>query len=403
MLLQATIPKLILKPNDTVTRSQIHYNMLGTLKNEHIKERYRDKNNHYFKQNTLDAQSTHNNFPAGMYAHGKDHYYNAMIIAISTLQYHNVTYWKCLYQQSGAEITDREQEIRDRINYNRTNRKGIYALYNHTPSKCTTYFLLNRTAESATLVRRVQIIVPHYNWNLIMAIRTRKWTGKMLNQNNTKHKCECGEQCTLEHLMLCESLTTARIDAAENVFKAWNEKHTYQHIDNHIYNIKQIIRDYQPLVQQFINSHNTSPELNQLLTTTNLDKIMRMKNIFDMRRYITLHRFNQKERANTYMERCKTNTSLEPFSFTHQFKKLTNFMITINREKICLDIPTRPQQIETYIQQLCANKNINHLHSPPCEGVSPIYGFFNLMFLGEFLNSIPQILAPWNGRSIGYR
>lgn len=132
---------------------------------------------------------------------------------------------KYIYNESGAVIESREEQIKSEGNFVPSKPKGIEALYDHLPSHSLTTFLHNKSAENASLVMRTQSLSSNLPAKLITLIRVRKWLGKNTT-TQTHYKCECGTQLSFEHLMICKSLQTMREYATQRVFETLKKEHT---------------------------------------------------------------------------------------------------------------------------------------------------------------------------------
>ena len=195
--------------------------------------------------------------------------------------------------------------------------------------------------------------------------------------------------------MICKSLRTTREYATQRVFDTLKKEQTYYRFQHNIDTIYTINKAYDKLVDQYSGQLNICNGMILKLKSRDIDAVIKTKGVFNMKGYIVLCRRNQRPRAEQYLKESKENKQVESFSTTNEFETLMKHLMAIDFHKICLVLPTKSNETQQYIQTHYENGTLFHLHSPPCAGISPIYGMFNLLFLGEFLNLIPHITRPW--------
>lgn len=160
--------------------------------------------------------------------------------------------------------------------------------------------------------------------------------------------------------------------------------------------------NYPTSCKNFMNNNDVPHMYRKHIQDYDIDALMQMKSVFNMRLVVNLKKWGHIEKAelmtSNAREKQQNPARFASFSLLDEFEQLVKFMVALNYHQVIITLPSRANQIDQYISALIRNDTLHHLHSPPGD-VSLIYSFFNLMFLVHFIRNISQTLKPWIGES----
>lgn len=299
-----------------------------------------------------------------------------------------------------------------------TNSMTVEPIYYNDYTKMSKFqstaalFYINRTALSSNLVLKLEMYYPNYNWMFIHNIRLCKWTGATFyNKTKQQHKCQCGQDISYNHILLCKELRSHRQLAINNTWDVLRMNNVAAQIEATIVNLPTYRNEINNMVNQLVNRPRIRDNPHHI-------NAIRSKSITTLTTYYNHNQF--------YIQGSKINESLSinptyylfhvkwrnSLKYLYRFitdppwidaedritvRLLFKFVTYLHRFPLFTTYKKLPKTttIETFIKTLDEQNNLHFFHSPPyCPSISN-YGTVLILFLAELINLISDQLMPW--------
>jgi hypothetical protein len=272
-------------------------------------------------------------------------------------------------------------------------------------------FYQRQTALSSQLILKSQMLYPRYNWVFINNLRLGRWVGCYFkNQRKIQHMCSCGSKFNYKHMLTCSHYKTHRQIAIKNTWDKLQKNNIALQITRTIQKIPQCRNKINQLVNTLVTRRGIAGDACHI-------QAIKSKSLSDLKehykqqlfRIITpnrrtliidpiyyLHLIKWRD-SNKYLYRLILDPPWLDDYDRLTIKLLFQLVVLLCKTPIYMTyqhLPT-PSTIESFIKRLSTTNQLHYFHSPPQCPSNTIYGTVLLTFLGEFIQTMDNMLRPW--------